>query len=261
MQAHASFISPAMKRIYEENFAGHTLRYLFNYPDTARYMSPYVSLSDAAEYDINASAEYMNSVRPYYTESTDDAYVEYKSLINLTSRALLPVQCCLFHAAAIKWKGYAWLISGRSGAGKTTQYKNWKMLFKDEAEMICGDMPLIELRDDRSIWAHPSPWNGKERIKGHVSAPLGGIVLLEQSDTNTIIRMSARECASAVFLQFAASPENEEQIRSMAEMADIMVMSYPVWKLTNTGDLDSTKIMTDTFRRMIKEGEEETETQ
>ena len=172
--------------IYEENFAGNRIRYRFRYPDTHKYMLPYITEAGGNAYDILASEEHIESQRPYYPENQEDSYVEYKSLIELTSRTLLPCRCCLFHAVAFRWKDYAWLITGPSGAGKTTQYKKWKISFRDGVQMICGDMPLLEWKEDGSVWVHPSPWNGKERIKGKVSAQLGGILLLEQDTENKI---------------------------------------------------------------------------
>ena len=37
-------------------------------------------------------------------------------------------------------------------------------MFPDEITMISGDMPVLERREDGTVWAHPSPWNGKEKI-------------------------------------------------------------------------------------------------
>ena len=124
--------------------------------------------------------------------------------------------------------------------------------------MICGDMPLVEMRAEREVWVHPSPWNGKERIKGHVSAPLGGIVFLEQGNQNSIARMADQECGIPVLRQFAVRPETEEQILSMAAMTDGMIQSYPVWKLVNIGDNQSTIITAAAFRHSLADIHEET---
>ena len=210
-------------------------------------MFPYISECKDKTYDIMASEKHIASQRPFYPENQEDTYVEYKSLIELTSRALLPYHCCLFHAVAFCWHGYAWLITGSSGTGKTTQYARWKITYRDDVQMICGDMPLLELRADGSIWVHPSPWNGKERLKGSVSAPLGGVVLLEQNKENTIERISVAESAVPLFLQLAIRPETEEQIRQMADLENHLLDRYPVWKLSNRGDAASAKMAAEAF--------------
>ncbi len=228
--------------VFRENFTGRGLRYSFNCPDTHKYMRPYITEDEGEEYDIKAEEGYLDRRRSFFPESGDASYIEYKSLINLTSLYLLPTGRCMIHAVAFSWQGLAWIISGPSGAGKTTQYKNWKKTHSKAVEMISGDMPLLEMKDD-GILVHPTPWNGKERIKGKISAPLGGIVLLKQDDSDSIRRMNPEECAVPLFLQFAATPETEEQIIMLSGMADRIVRSYPVFELRNRGD-DASAIMT-----------------
>ena len=93
--------------------------------------------------------------------------------------------------------------------------------------MICGDMPLLEWRVNDTIWVHPSPWNGKERMKGKVSAPLGGIVLLEQANENAVRRMEPIESGVPLFLQMAVRPESEEQISQM------LLQDYAIIQMLN----------------------------
>ena len=35
----------------------------------------------------------------------------------------------LFHGCAFEWQGKAWIFTGPSGTGKTTQYVQWKLLY------------------------------------------------------------------------------------------------------------------------------------
>lgn len=198
-------------------------------------MRPYIREAAGEEYDIMSPLDYMEELRPFYPESQEDAYVEYKSLINLSSLALLKEKSVFFHAVAFRYHGKAVLFTGKSGSGKTTQYKKWKTHFKNEVEMICGDMPCLEVNGEE-IEVFPSPWNGKERIKGHVSAPLGAVIFLEQSDHNEIFSLPVREALPMLFNQFAVGAGTDEEIRSLAVIADILLRKYPVLKLKNKAD-------------------------
>lgn len=238
--------------VFQEQFTSNRIRYRFRYPDTALYMRPYIKAVRGDEYDILASGEYIEKQRPYYTECTEDAYVEYKALIGLTSKFLLPRESCIFHAVAFSWKGYAWLLTGPSGAGKTTQYKNWKIKYRDEVRMICGDMPLLKWRGDGSIWVHPTPWNGKERIQGNVSAPLAGIVILEQDKMDSIERMVPYVSGMSLLPQMAVLPETEEEILLMTDMLNRLIQACPVWKLKNQGDAASALMTANAFDEYLE---------
>ena len=240
------------RKIYNETFSGHDLRYAFQYKGTERYMFPYIKQLESEEYDILAPLEYIDAHRPFYTESTDDRYVEYKSLIGLTSLALLPFRCCIMHAVAVQIDGFCWLITAPPGTGKTTQYKNLKTLYGENVEMICGDMPLLEITSDENIIVHPSPWNGKERIKGKISAPLGGILLLRQDDQNLIRRMEQSEAVFPILTQLAILPDTEEQALQIAAFAEHLLLRYPVWEMVNKGDQASSRLAVETLRRYIK---------
>lgn len=240
-------------KVYEETFSGFGLKYCFNHSGAEKYMYPYIRETNDQSYDIKAAEEYIDMHVPYYTENTDIRYVEYKSLINLTSLQLLQYHSCMIHAVAFAWKGNAWLMSGPSGTGKTTQYKNWKKAYKDDVQMICGDMPVLRVEDDHTITVHPSPWNGKERIKGHISAPLGGIIILEQSDIDEIAQMKKDESAIPLLLQLALKPETEQDVKNMSMIENVILDHYPVWKMKNRGDVNSVYLAAETFERMIME--------
>jgi hypothetical protein len=133
------------------------------------------------------------------------------------------------------------------------EYKNWKKAYKDDVQMICGDMPVLRVEDDHTITVHPSPWNGKERIKGHISAPLGGIIILEQSDIDEISQMKKDESAIPLLLQLALKPETEQDVKNMSMIENVILDHYPVWKMKNRGDVNSVYLAAETFERMIME--------
>ena len=239
--------------LYEENFSGRRLRYAFQYPGTELYMKPYVKKAQGGDCDIRVSQERIERYKLICKESADVRYIEYKALVGLTSLALLSSGCCIIHAVAVLLDGLCWLISAPPGTGKTTQYKNLKKLYGEKLEMICGDMPLLEKTAEGKIMVRPSPWNGKERIRGTKSAPLGGILLLKQGPENMIRELEAEESVIPVFLQLVGRPDTEEQALQIAAIVDLVLQKYPVWEMINKGDLDSSRLAADTFRGYVRE--------
>ena len=232
-----------MEQVYRAEYAGHLVRYAFLQQETRKYFKFWLKPVDGEDYDIKATPERVARALQFSLEHTTEAYAEYKALLSLTSAYLTRYRCCIFHATAFLWYGRAWLLTAPSGTGKTTQFLNWRKLHPAEITMICGDMPVLELRDDGSVWVHASNWNGKEGVGSFQSAPLGGIVLLEQGKENRIVPLDARQAIPALFGQFISEYETEEQIRTVCALMDAMLSRYPAWKYINLGDDTSTELL------------------
>lgn len=241
-------------RVYQYIYAGHPIRYRLINTGTCYLFHPWLKRAEASEVDVQATPELIEKGRAELPPDSTDAYIEYRVLIELTARELLKYDCCIFHSASFVWQGKTFLLTAPSGTGKTTQYLNWQRLFPGEITMICGDMPVLERREDGSIWAHPTSWNGKENIGNRITAPVGGIVLLEQGKVNRIVPLPAREAVLPFFEQFIVRPDTEEQIRALARLLDQMLTKVPCFKFVNLGDEASTALLRETLSPLT-EGE------
>ena len=114
-------------------------------------------------------------------------------------------------------------------------------------EILNGDKPVLSLQKDGSILVCPSPWRGKERYGSFRTAPLGGIVYLEQGNENRISCLHSSESIPILFSAFWGRPEDEDQILKMSRITEAMVQRYPVWKLVNTGDTTSVELAKTAF--------------
>ena len=243
-----------MAKIYEVDYAGHTVRFLFRNNETKRYFRTYIRPSCSESYDVSAKESEIEKFRLY--DENRPSYAEYRCLIGLTSMEILKYKCCIFHSASFLFRGKVFLLTGPSGVGKSTQYFNWQTLQPGEITMISGDMPVLEKKADGTVWVHPTSWNGKENIGNKICGKAAGIVLLEQGAENRIERLSAYDAVLPILRQFLVRPETEEQIRSLAEIADQVLRALPVWRMVNTGDLNSTILLRRTLSKSIS-GEKE----
>ena len=198
---------------------------------------------DAREMISVSSEEINNRQEGFGSES----FTEFNLLLEHFCNLLLPYGRCLFHSVAICVDDSAWLITAPSGTGKSTQYRNWKELFGDEVRLICGDKPILEFQDSGDIIVHPSPWRGKEGWRGSGPAKLAGVVYLEQGLYNEISPMSVPDAVVPLYTQFLYQPETVAQLRQAASMLDSILRQVPVWKLINTGDLESARLTYDTI--------------
>lgn len=235
-----------MDRVYEVNYAGIPIRYQFRNNCTSLCFARHIHLSKSDNYDIRMNDEDFELFRSIHSKEVADYYVEYKGMLYLTSGKLLSNMCCFFHAVSFCWKEKAWLLTGKSGTGKTTQYLNWNHTFPDEITMISGDMPLLDFRKDQ-IYVHASPWNGKEKIGNMISAKLGGIVILRQENYNSIKPSEIIDSIHSLFRQFIVILKKEEEIQLVAEMVQMLIERVPVWILENDGTENSTRLLRKTL--------------
>lgn len=233
--------------IYEANFAGHNIKYAFMYPETRSCFRAFMRRSAAQDYDIMCSDADIDIARTALPCGADNAQLEFRSLISVTARELLKYRCCVMHAVSFVLNGQAFLLTAPSGTGKTTQYLNWTNMHPGEITMISGDMPVIECRDDGSVWVHPSCWNGKENLRSDVCAPLAGIAVLEQGNENILRTMNVIEAVFKLFMQFVVRPENESEILALSGIIEQTLSAAPALKFVNRGDNASTEMLRTAF--------------
>lgn len=235
------------EKFYQLTLSNINFKVKFQHPLTlSQYFSDFCKLSgdiDAREMISVSSEEIYNRKEDFGSES----FTEFNLLLEHFCNRLLPYDRCLFHSVAICVDDRAWLITAPSGTGKSTQYRNWKALFGDEVRLICGDKPILEFQDFGDIIVHPSPWRGKERWRGSDPAKLAGVVYLEQGLYNEISPMAVPDAVVPLYTQFLYQPETETQLRQAASMLDRILRQVPVWKLINTGDLESARLTYDTI--------------
>ena len=180
-----------------------------------------------------------------------ETYIEYTELSHFVSDALLPYGRTVYHGLSFYWQNRAWLITGPSGVGKTTHYLNWKLQFNDELTIMNGDKPIISLENEKVI-VNPSPWHGKEGMHRSTTAELAGIVLLTQSDSNTMRLLSKREAAAPLYAQVLYSAQNPGQVADACKIVSAMIESVPVWLLSNRGDAESAALCRETLKGAIR---------
>lgn len=232
------------------------LDYVLRYPETKKYFKNYIcdEPPETAGELLTVTDELWERHRNVAESSISEAYTEFYALLGITSRALLKHGKCLFHGVAFLWRGRAWIITAPSGTGKTTQLRMWQKLFGDEIELINGDKPVMECREDGSVWMYPSPWNGKENLSGSKSGKLAGIIYLEQADHNEFGRMDLRSSIFPIYRQFLYYGDYEKEIREVGHMLDVVLRKIPVWKLSNLGDESSAELTHNTLLHDLEGG-------
>ena len=161
----------------------------------------------------------------------DSPESEYSILSGACSDVLIPFDRALFHAVALRWRGFAWLIVAASGVGKTTQFRTLDALRPGEFSMICGDRPVLDFRGDRVlVW--PSPWDGKEHLHGAPASPLAGIIFLERGEQNKLVALTEREAILRAYPAWIYNAKDASAVEKIAAFETKLLTSVPLWRLT-----------------------------
>lgn len=228
--------------IYSIMLGKCALRIELTYPQMLYFFKTFYLENCCSDEILSCDAYERNQYLEQFPEAGWDAYAEYKCLLNLASDAMMKHNQLLFHSAAILIGEKAWLLSGPSGVGKSTQYRNLKSLYPDDIEIISGDNPVL-IFEKEGISVFPSPWNGKENWGSMKTGELAGIILLKQDTQNSIRAVSPEEAVIPVYEEINTYAKTEEQIHLIASLEEKLITSVPIWEFSNTGDADSSKML------------------
>lgn len=207
-----------------------------NNEKAALYFRDWPVSADNGKITVSVSPELLEQKLAQCRKAIHPGIAELSALVYALSEKMLPYGRCFFHGTVLKWHGLAWIFTGPSGIGKTTQYRLWHDSLGDEASLLCGDRSVIQLCPDGSLLVHATPWNGKEgfRVKPDC-APLGGMICLVQGTENDISLMTGGDVVSCLFRQFMFVPSTREKVYQVAEILDAAMKKVPVWKFVNDG--------------------------
>lgn len=144
------------------------------------------------------------------------------------------------HASAIKQDGRGIIFAAPSGTGKSTHAKLWEDNFG--ARILNDDCPVLRLIDGRPF-VFGTPWSGSSDKFENSSAPLSGIVILEQSHDNKIYRLNSSEIIQKL-LPRCFLPYYDKVLMSMGiNTFDRIVSSTPVYLLECTPEKEAMELV------------------
>lgn len=153
----------------------------------------------------------------------------------------------VFHSSAICVSGGAFLITARSGVGKSTHARNLKEFIGEEFKYINDDKPLIKVGDDITVFS--TPWNGKERRGSDISAPLKAVLFLNRGETNTYRKIDNKEEIYIKMLSQIYLPKEKAKREKALKVADNLLKNVNFYEINVTKDIESAKM---TYEEIIK---------
>lgn len=240
------------REVYPLLLSGVSVNCCCRFPDTAFYLRKFLDCKESGGQDFAKVSD--TSFKDWKSAgNADSAFAEFCMLCQPVSELLLRYDRCVFHAAALRFRNKAILISGGSGAGKSTYCRLLLERYPTEFSVINGDKPILEYTGSEVV-VHPSPWNGKEGLHGAEAAQLAALYILRRSDDNTIEKCSDKEAAIFSFPMIFQSFETEKVIRDAGKMTEKIVRGCTHF-IFNTREIEeSSSILYQSIRKAINHG-------
>ena len=168
------------------------------------------------------------------------------ALMILFAMASATLDTVLFHAAAVSLNGKGYMFLGKSGTGKSTHARLWLQNIQG-AELMNDDNPAVRVFKDGTTVVYGTPWSGKTPCYRYVSAPLGGIVLLNQAPYNKIVRLTGIGAYAAVVPSISGKRWDARIADGLHETENALAANIPVWHLDCLPDADAAHLCKDTI--------------
>ena len=146
---------------------------------TKRYCESFLS-DEETDYQINMTLEDLKNESN--ESSTGKVYVneEISALYRKIANIFVEDNILVFHGSSFSVSNHGFIITARSGVGKSTHSRLLSSLIGEDFKYINDDKPLLLVNDKVIIFS--SPWNGKERRGNNISAPLKAILFLGRNE-------------------------------------------------------------------------------
>lgn len=217
----------------------------YRYEFTKSYVSGYVTdkepdfIVEATDADLEA--ERLLADGPYENE-----YLEYVAVYRKIADKLTEYEGAVFHGAVIVLDGKAYIITARSGVGKTTHIRLWLKKFGDKVYVLNGDKPVIRLIDGK-IYACGTPYNGKEGYGREGTVELAGIAFLERAKENSYVKLSSSEGLVRFMGQIYMNKDNPMTLTRTLRLADKVLSDIPLYEFRCNMDVSAAEMAAEAF--------------
>ena len=212
---------------------------------TKKYCGDFLS-DEEPNYVITLTEE---DLRNEVTESNNGhVYVneEISALYRKIADLLIENDIIVFHGSSFKVNDNGFIVTARSGVGKSTHVKLLSEYLGKDFEYINDDKPLLRVKDDLTVFSNP--WNGKERRGNNTSAPLKAVLFLNRGD-NTYKKLDNKEEVYFKLLSQIYLPRDKAKREKALKLIDILLKRLNFYEVNVNMDISSAEM---TSERIIK---------
>ena len=226
----------------------------YRYGFTREYLSNYIT-EGAPDFTVEVTDDDLLRESELAEEPTENEYLEYVAVYRKIADKLTEYGGAVFHGAALDVGGKAYIITARSGVGKTTHIRLWLEKFGDKVSVLNGDKPILREIDGK-IYVAGTPWNGKEGYGKRGTLPLCAIAFLERDAENSYKKLTASDGLVRFMGQIYMNKDNPLALTGTLKLADKVLSAVPLYEFRCNMDISAAEMAACAFLSKEKEKEE-----
>ena len=213
---------------------------------TMKYCKDFLC-DENSDYVITMTKEDLENETHIQEDGKVYASEEISALYRKIANLFIERNIVVMHGSSFKVNDYAFIVTARSGVGKSTHANLLNKLLGNEFSYINDDKPLLEVNDDNCM-LYSSPWNGKERRGNNTSAPLKAIIFLNRGD-NTFRKIENKQEFYFKLLTQIYLPTDKTKREKALKIIDVLLKRLNFYEINVNKELDSASM---TYERIIK---------
>ena len=213
---------------------------------TKRYCGDFLSNKEP-QYVITMTQEDLENEKHINEDGKVYANEEISALYRKIADIFVEENVLVMHGSSFKVGNNAFIVTARSGVGKSTHVNLLKEYLGKDFEYINDDKPLLKV--DNELVLFSSPWNGKERRGNNTYAPLRSVIFLNRGLTNTYKKLSNNSDVYFRLLSQIYLPRDKAKREKALSLIDILLKRISFYEINVNTDISSAEM---TSERIIK---------
>lgn len=213
---------------------------------TKKYCEDFLSNEDS-DLTITISREDLENEKHINEDGKVYASEEISALYRKIADLFIEHNIVVFHGSSFKVGNYAFIVTARSGVGKSTHVGLLKKLLGDKLTYINDDKPLLEVNDN-NLMLYSSPWNGKERRGNDIKAPLKAVIFLNRGN-NTYQQLTNNQETYFRLLSQIYLPRDKSKREKALKLIDVLLKRVNFYEINVNKEIESASL---TYERIIK---------
>ncbi len=201
---------------------------------TKRYCGNFLSDEEPNYFITMTEQDLINESKE---SSTGKVYVneEISALYRKIADIFVEDNILVFHGSSFSVHNDGFIITARSGVGKSTHSRLLKSLLGEEFQYINDDKPLLLVNDVVTVYS--SPWNGKERRGNNISAPLKAILFLGRSEEPNYRKIINKEEIYIKLMSQTYLPKQKDKREKALKLVDKLLKQTNFYEINvNMGE-------------------------